>query len=106
MKDRGREISQFIFELIRAERIPPICRNASGRRVSGGLVLLGWSLGNAFGFAALAHRESLPPEVRLALKEYLHTYVAFGAFITARAGTLFLPQDADDALEKMPRIPF
>jgi hypothetical protein len=76
MTDRAHEIARFICEIIKKEDLPP--KRENGDRKAGGVALLGWSLGNAFGFATLANVHTLPSGLQDVLMKYLHTYIAFG----------------------------
>jgi hypothetical protein len=74
--DRGHEIGRFIYNIIEKEHLPHVKHKAT--EIEGGVVLMGWSLGNSFGFAMLAHMRSMHPEMAVVLQEYVHTYIAFG----------------------------
>lgn len=75
---RGQEIGRFIRNIVEKERLPPPRRKPDGG-VEGGVALLGWSLGNSFTMALLAHMRSMHPTTATAIQEYLHTYVVFDA---------------------------
>ncbi|EJD07796.1 uncharacterized protein FOMMEDRAFT_150347 [Fomitiporia mediterranea MF3/22] len=73
--DRGREIAYFLLWVINELKIPP-ARN-DGK--SGGLALLGWSLGNITSFAFLANLARYPMEVVETLDAYLRHFFVYEA---------------------------
>ena len=74
--DRGIEIAIFMDTFIRQHNIPLL----SPDRKSGGIALLGWSLGAAYVHSALSHLYFLPEPVRMHLAGYLHTVLIHGAY--------------------------
>jgi len=73
---RGHEIGRFICSIVEKEQLPTVNHKPTG--IEGGVALVGWSLGNSFGFAMLAHMRTLYPKMVAVLQEFVHTYVAFG----------------------------
>ncbi|KAK2467226.1 hypothetical protein APHAL10511_000775 [Amanita phalloides] len=68
-QDRGHEIAMFIQKLIEKENIPPI--TADGK--SGGVAVLGWSLGTGYADATIAYADTLPSDVRSHLSKYIRS---------------------------------
>jgi hypothetical protein len=73
---RGHELGRFIASIVETEHLPPPRQRHNG--VEGGVVLLGWSLGNSFTNAMLAHMRSMDATSVAVIQEYVHTYVVFG----------------------------
>ncbi|KLO10051.1 hypothetical protein SCHPADRAFT_833106 [Schizopora paradoxa] len=69
LQDRALEIAQFMVWLVNEKNVP----KASGDGKSGGLAVLGWSLGNVFSVAFLRHLTSFPVEVKQVLSSYMRT---------------------------------
>ncbi|KAG5718709.1 hypothetical protein E4T56_gene16592 [Termitomyces sp. T112] len=63
LQARGAEISTFIDNLIQESNIPPISED----RKTGGIILLGWSLGSATALAAIASTHGLSSDARTRL---------------------------------------
>jgi len=93
---RGHEIGRFICGVIEQEHLPSVHHKPDG--IVGGVALMGWSLGNSFGIATLAHMGTMRPELSALLQEYIHTYVAFDAphFIVGRE----VPPGVEDSLAR------
>ena len=45
---------------------------------TGGIVLIGWSLGGQYMLSVLAYADEFPEETRLTLHKYLHTTISHG----------------------------
>jgi len=92
---RGQEIGRFICSIIVKEHLPPPRSKPDGG-IEGGIALLGWSLGNSFAIAMLAHMRTMQPASTAAIQEYVHTYVAFDTphFIVGPE----LPPEVEDTL--------
>ncbi|KIL65767.1 hypothetical protein M378DRAFT_161777 [Amanita muscaria Koide BX008] len=75
LKDRAHEIATFIDRFIQKNHLPPI--SSDGK--SGGVILLGWSLGCAEAAATIAHADSLPSHIRLHLSSHLRALVIYEA---------------------------
>lgn len=69
-------MARFLVWFIDNERIPPRSDNAS--RASGGISLLGWSLGNATTLSMLAFANTLDPGLMRKLEPYLRKVVIYG----------------------------
>ncbi|KAI0628897.1 hypothetical protein C8Q77DRAFT_1067320 [Trametes polyzona] len=75
MRDRGREIYDYLVDFVRRERIPP----ARGNK--GGIVIVGWSLGVTFITALLAN-VAFFPEADVQLSKYVRRVVLYdGSFL-------------------------
>lgn len=68
------ELATFLDRFIEQSRIPAI----SADRKTGGILLLGWSLGCTFGLSILSHADVYPEAMRNKLSQYLRSYVMFG----------------------------
>lgn len=75
LSDRGLEIAYFLVRLIKEKAIPKIDK---GGGESGGIVLLGWSLGAITTLAFLANMWSYPSEIQETLKSYLRAFLVYG----------------------------
>lgn len=75
LKNRGSEVAQFLANVVKEKDIPP----ASEDGKSGGLAIMGWSLGNVTTMAFLRHLESYPEAVLSTLDKYLRTFFIYGA---------------------------
>lgn len=73
LKARGLEIAKFLVWVIDELKIPP--RTPKG---SGGLALLGWSLGNITTIAFLSNLKSYPREILEKLRPYFSTFFIYG----------------------------
>ncbi|KAI0365120.1 alpha/beta-hydrolase [Pilatotrama ljubarskyi] len=72
MRDRAREVYNFLADFVRRERIPRAQTNA------GGLVVVGWSLGSVWITALLANVR-LFPEGDVKLSEYVRRVILYDA---------------------------
>ena len=72
MKQRAQELLVLLAELVQAGGVTP----AEPTRKSGGMVVAGWSLGQAWMTALLAHVASSPTSSRL--REYVRRIVLYG----------------------------
>lgn len=75
LKERGHEIARFIVALIKEKNLPKI--SADGK--TGGIVLLGWSVGAGEANAVIAHADTLPAEIRSTLGAYVRGLILHGA---------------------------
>ncbi|KAH8114765.1 Alpha/Beta hydrolase protein [Phellopilus nigrolimitatus] len=75
LQKRGLEIARFLVWVISEKKIPRTSEDGT----LGGLALLGWSLGNATTLSFLAHLDSYPREVIIALEPYLKTFFLYDA---------------------------
>ncbi|GJJ16022.1 hypothetical protein Clacol_010301 [Clathrus columnatus] len=66
---RGHEIANFIVRFIEKENIPPV----TGK--TGGVILLGWSVGVGEANATIAAADSLPTPVRSIFTKYLRSLI-------------------------------
>ncbi|KAG1811492.1 uncharacterized protein BJ212DRAFT_1301999 [Suillus subaureus] len=69
LRSQAVDIATFLVMFAREQHIPP----AEG--TSGGIALLGWSLGSLHTHAVMAHLDALPYNVLSDLEKYLHTVV-------------------------------
>ena len=74
--ERGLEIALFIGWAIKEKSLPPI--KIEGASASGGIVLLGWSLGNITTLAFLANLDKYPVELNRVFKSYLRRFDMYG----------------------------
>lgn len=72
---RGLELASFLCHIIKDGNLYP----ASPGQGTGGIIMTGWSLGNAAGFAFLGHLDSYPTEIVQAIRPYLKAYFVYGA---------------------------
>ncbi|KAG5651399.1 hypothetical protein H0H81_008781 [Sphagnurus paluster] len=72
---RSHEIATFIDNAIQTLGLSPISDDGK----SGGIVLLGWSIGAALALAAIAHSTTLPVEVRDRLSKHIRSLVLYEA---------------------------
>ena len=69
MKDRAREIHNFLNQLVKSEELP-----------INSIILAGWSLGAAFLNSFLAHAPSFEPYgYGAGLRQYIRRVIAYGA---------------------------
>ena len=73
------ELATFIDRYVQQSHIPPI----SDDRKTGGIILLGWSLGCAHGLAVLSNADIYPEATRRNLALYLRSYIMFGEFVVS-----------------------
>ncbi|KAI0666397.1 hypothetical protein C8Q78DRAFT_984275 [Trametes maxima] len=73
LRARGIEVANFIDRFIEEKQLPPPLEG--GR--DGGVVLIGWSLGCAFVFSALANVDALPGAVKSRLTAYLRAFIMY-----------------------------
>ena len=71
---RGLELASFLCHIIKDGNLHP----ASPGQGTGGIIMTGWSLGNAAGFAFLGHLDSYPTEIVQAIRPYLKAYFVYG----------------------------
>ena len=76
LRERGLEIALFIGWAIKEKSLPPI--KIEGASASGGIVLLGWSLGNITTLAFLANLDKYPVELNRVFKSYLRRFDMYG----------------------------
>ena len=76
LQQRGAELARFLAWFIDNEKIPP--RSDEAGRASGGISLLGWSLGNVTTLSTLAFSSTLDPELMKKLEPYLRKVIIFG----------------------------
>ncbi|KAL5488023.1 hypothetical protein ACEPAI_6131 [Sanghuangporus weigelae] len=73
MRTRGLEIARFLVWLVKELNIPP----ASEDGKSGGIALLGWSLGNITTMAFLGNLSSYAEDITETLEPYLRTFFIY-----------------------------
>ncbi|KAM6504024.1 Alpha/Beta hydrolase fold [Amanita muscaria] len=74
-RDRGHEIAVFIDAFIKENNIPPIPNDGQ----SGGIILLGWSLGCGEANTTVAHVDTLPPLLCSRLAAYIRALILYDA---------------------------
>lgn len=74
MLERGLEIAYFIEKIIAQSNIPP----TQADQRTGGVVLVGWSLGCSVADFLLSNVDSLSPSTLSTLSKYLHTVIYHG----------------------------
>lgn len=77
MKERSKEIVEFLVALIKKEAIPPV--NEFGE---GGIVLSSWSLGAYWLMAFLRNITALSTRCDIELKRYMQRVVVYGKIFT------------------------
>ena len=77
LRDRGLEIARFLCYVITELKIPQ-ASSKNDATSSGGLAIMGWSLGNLFSIAFVANLETYPPEVLRILEHYLKSLFIYG----------------------------
>ncbi|CCM00694.1 uncharacterized protein FIBRA_02733 [Fibroporia radiculosa] len=73
----GSEIASFLAWYVQHEHIPPIAFSPSGDSISGGIALLGWSMGNCTTISMLANADNLPEDIQRRLGRYMRTLVIY-----------------------------
>ena len=76
LQQRGAELARFLAWFIDNEMIPP--RSDDADEASGGISLLGWSLGNVTTLSMLAFASTLDPGLIKKLELYLRKVIIFG----------------------------
>ncbi|KAI9570775.1 hypothetical protein HD554DRAFT_2169917 [Boletus coccyginus] len=72
LRAQGAEIATFLVNFAAAQGIP-LADPEPNNLNTGGIVLIGWSLGGVHVLAVLAYLDELPEDTQLALRKYLHT---------------------------------
>ncbi|KAI5117179.1 hypothetical protein M0805_008158 [Coniferiporia weirii] len=75
LRARGLEIARFLVWVISEKMIP----RASADGLTGGLALMGWSLGNLTAMAFLRHLGTFPSDIINTLEPYLKTFFIYEA---------------------------
>ncbi|KAI0682296.1 Alpha/Beta hydrolase protein [Cerioporus squamosus] len=92
LRERAREVYEYLADLVKRESIPPV--QGSGQDAKGAIVLAGWSLGAIWPLAFLAHAPSLrSPEVDLSqyVRRVISHDCAFGFFLYAPPSQIYHP---------------
>ncbi|KAG1739908.1 uncharacterized protein EDB91DRAFT_1134421 [Suillus paluster] len=76
LRNQAVDIAIFLVTFAREQNIPP----AQG--TSGGIALIGWSLGSLFTHAVVAYLDALPSNIISDLERYLHTMLSHDASST------------------------
>ncbi|TFK82036.1 hypothetical protein K466DRAFT_501047 [Polyporus arcularius HHB13444] len=71
LRARGSEVATFIDKFIDEFHLPPV--SADGR--SGGIALMGWSLGCSVALSVVSHMDTYPQRVQTRLGAYLRTLI-------------------------------
>ena len=74
LRDRGREIAEFIKWMVDTLKIP--APTAEG----GGVAVLGWSIGNVTTMAMLRFLPTFPGDIRNVVAKYLQSFIVYGEF--------------------------
>lgn len=74
MERIGLEVTYFLLWFVRTYDIPSISDN----RKSGGLAVMGWSMGNITSLTVLGQADVVPKETYQKLKHYLKEVILFG----------------------------
>lgn len=74
LQARGIEIATFIDNFIQINDLPPISED----RKTGGIILLGWSLGSVTAFATIASAGALPSDTRARLGARIRSIIVYG----------------------------
>jgi pimeloyl-ACP methyl ester carboxylesterase len=83
---RGHEIASFIDIFTQKQNLPPISDDGK----SGGIILLGWSLGNALSLAAISSSHSLSHDVRSRFASSIRALIVYGLSLIVRSDSLRL----------------
>ncbi len=75
LRDRGRELYDYLVDLVKREAIPPI--RAEGDDTRGGIILAGWSLGTVSMTTFLANAPSFNSDIQLS--KWVRRVVLYGA---------------------------
>lgn len=78
LQQRGAEVARFLQKFIKTEKIPP--KSEEGGRATGGISVLGWSLGNVVTLSMLAFANTYDPALMKQLEPYLRKVVIYGSF--------------------------
>ncbi len=70
---QGEQIAAFIEAFIRSHDIPRLNEN-----ISGGIVVLTWSIANFVSMSMLGNAAMLPEKTKYLLEEYLYSVVLYG----------------------------
>ncbi|KAJ7447873.1 Alpha/Beta hydrolase protein [Mycena galericulata] len=73
------QLAWFLQHFVKEERIPKATLDNANRNLGGGIVLMGWSFGNATSLALLADPGVIPKDVYGVIEPYLRTLVVYGA---------------------------
>lgn len=76
-RSQGIEIATFLAQFATEQDIPLADTNSP----TGGIVLVGWSLGMTHALTVLAFSNELPEDTRSTLQKYLHTVLAHGMWL-------------------------
>lgn len=74
LRSQAVDIATFLVTFAREQCIPP----AQLEGASGGIALIGWSLGSLHTHAVVAYLDALPSTILSDLGKYLHTMVSHG----------------------------
>ncbi|KAL5498535.1 hypothetical protein ACEPAH_1889 [Sanghuangporus vaninii] len=79
LRARGLEIARFLCWVITELKVPKANFGENAASPSGGVVLMGWSLGNLFTDAFVAYLDTYPLDVIETLKLYLKSLIIYAA---------------------------
>ena len=74
LRARGAEVAVFIDKFIEAFHLPPISPDGS----TGGIALMGWSLGCSVALSVVSHMDTYAQSVQTRLGAYLRTLILHG----------------------------
>ena len=81
MRDRGREVYDYLADLVKREAIPPLRAGGDDAhtKLKGGIVLVGWSLGTVSMTTLLAYAPSFQSDSDVQLSKWVRRVVLYGA---------------------------
>jgi pimeloyl-ACP methyl ester carboxylesterase len=79
MDRRAVELAKLIQRLVETDSLP----KPDAQHHHGGVILMGWSIGNAFGLDFLARSARLPSELRTVISTYVRGYIIYGKCLCA-----------------------
>jgi pimeloyl-ACP methyl ester carboxylesterase len=74
LKNQGVEIAYFVDRFIRENNLPSVGQDS----ISGGVAILGWSLGCIFSLSAIANTNLLPDSAQANLAKYVRASIIYG----------------------------
>jgi hypothetical protein len=74
MERLGLQVANFLLRFVQTHNVPRV----SSDRKSGGLVVMGWSLGNITSLAFIGQPDVVPKELYRELTPYMKEIILFG----------------------------
>lgn len=93
LQSRAEEVAKFLVKLIEIEGIP--VKVETPGRASGGIALLGWSLGNVFTVSLLALANNFDPAIQTRLQPYLRKLIILGMLHLSNYSVVFHTVSSD-----------